>query len=147
MVKTSDIFKDRLVWIILFAVLFIGIFVGSTIFNNVDKNNLKISDSDDNSVVKEEVTKPKPILLEGVGQTATKEFNLQSGRARIESINKGGDNNFTVYLVDHTGNEIELLANELGGDSITSKVINISDNGEYALNVAGNGTWKVTITQ
>lgn len=57
-----------------------------------------------------------------------------------------GDSNFAIWLLDETGDRIELLVNEIG-DFNGSTVIGIDDAGSYLLDISADGNWNVTIEQ
>lgn len=95
----------------------------------------------------QEPVKEDPIKLNfsGSTDTATQEFTLREGLARFESVYTGRDL-FTAWLVDSEGNEIDMIVNEIG-DSNTSKAVRIDKAGKYLLNVQGNGSWTIDVTQ
>lgn len=94
----------------------------------------------------EQITEPEPIELSGTGQKATQKFRLDQGLSEFSTTYRGSDN-FIVYLMDgETGQNIDLIANEIGSSN-SSKSVGITADGDYILNVEANGPWTVTITQ
>lgn len=88
---------------------------------------------------------PDPITLSGSGQQATSKFHLQKGLSTFKLTYTGGSN-FSVWLLDSSGNNIELLANDIGTFD-GSKAVQIDTDGDYLLNVESEGQWTVGITQ
>ena len=88
---------------------------------------------------------PTPIVLSGNGQEATSIFQLMDGLA-IFRMKHDGDSNFIIWLLDGTGNPVDLLVNEIGGFN-GSTAIGIEEAGSYLLDVNGDGNWNVTIEQ
>ncbi len=88
---------------------------------------------------------PTPIQLDGGGQEATGLFQLAAGLT-VFHMEHAGDSNFAIWLLDDTGDRIDLLVNEIG-EFAGSTVIGVDDAGSYLLDVSANGTWKVTIEQ
>src|SRR5680860_120668 len=64
-------------------------------------------------VKKVEVKSPDPIALSGQGQQASDKFTLGSGLA-VFQLTHNGSSNFGVWLKDSKGQNVELLANEIG---------------------------------
>lgn len=94
----------------------------------------------------EQITEPVPIELSGTGQKATQKFKLEQGLSEF-SMKYRGSSNFIVWLVDgETGQNVELLANEIGSFD-GSKAVGITADGDYILNVQADGPWTVIITQ
>ena len=89
---------------------------------------------------------PEPITLTGSGQQATSKFTLKKGLSIFKIKHTGGNRNFTAYLVDGSGEELNLLANEIGSANV-SKATNIRSDGDYLLNVNADGNWEITIEQ
>ena len=93
-----------------------------------------------------QITEPAPIELSGTGQKATQKFQLEQGLSEFSMTYHGSDN-FIVWLMDgNTGQNVELLANQIGSFS-GSKAVGITSDGDYILNVQSNGPWTVTIKQ
>ena len=57
-----------------------------------------------------------------------------------------GDGNFGGYLLNQQGENIELIANEIG-TATCSKAIKIIQAGKYLFNVSGVGSWTIVIEQ
>jgi hypothetical protein len=86
----------------------------------------------------------------GTGSQAVGPFYLSGGLTVFSwDQTSGGFNNFIVYLVSGTGEEIALLANELGNASAGSSVVQshggILPPGEYRINVSATGNWNLHI--
>ena len=143
----KEIFTHIEVWIVATIALLLGLVVGLNFSNNSSHTVVESSDQVSQENIQEKSTEPVTTKLEGSGQQSTREVDLRAGKATVRSVNRGGDTNFTVYLVDEAGKEGPLLANELGGDSDTSKSINIAESGKYTFNINGNGSWTIEITQ
>jgi len=90
-----------------------------------------------------QIVEPEQILLSGSGKKATELFKLENGLSIFEMENSGSSN-FIVWLLDNKGNQIELLANEIGSYKI-STALGV-EAGDYLLDVTG-GSWKITIKQ
>ena len=93
----------------------------------------------------EEVKTPDPITLTGSGQKATEKFTLTKGLAIFKMDHKGSSN-WAPKLLDSQGNDVELLANEIGVFA-GSKAVGIEGEGEYLLDVTASGNWTITIEQ
>ena len=97
------------------------------------------------------VSQPTPISVgsppisfsQGI-RFATPFFTLKSGIATFKMTHNGSAN-FAVILYDSYGNNIDLLANEIGPYS-GSQVVPVQS-GTYILDVEANGTWSIDITQ
>lgn len=108
-----------------------------------DNTSTSVSDSTSQT---EQITEPEPIELSGTGQKATQKFQLEQGLSVFSTTYRGSDN-FIVWLMDgETGQNIDLVANEIGSSN-GSKAVGITSDGDYILNVQANGPWTVTITQ
>ena len=88
---------------------------------------------------------PTPIVLSGNGQEATSIFQLKNGLT-IFDMKHDGNSNFAIWLLDGTGDMIDLLVNEIGGFD-GSTVIGLDDAGGYLLDISADGNWNVTIEQ
>jgi hypothetical protein len=82
----------------------------------------------------------------GSGTTVVGPFTLEKGLSVACSTPGATSSNFIVWLVDSGGNEIELLANEIG-QVACSKAMNIATTGSYYLNVTSDTSWAITIQQ
>lgn len=77
----------------------------------------------------------------GVGQQATELFSTNKGLMKVE-MNHSGSSNFIVYLLDNSGNELELLVNEIGPFD-GSKAVRIPKDGIYLFRIEADGEWQV----
>ncbi|MFF5004775.1 hypothetical protein ACFY3G_18325 [Streptomyces phaeochromogenes] len=84
----------------------------------------------------------EPITLQGTGQQATKKFQLNAGGYRF-SLTHDGERNFSAWLTDDQGNNVDLLANKIGETNV-SKVVNVP-RGTYLVNVGADGNWTIKI--
>ena len=91
----------------------------------------------------EPVIEKEPVTLSGTGQQATETFHLDKGLTRFEMTHTGSGH-FGVWLLDSEGNNVALLANEVGSFD-GSKAERINKSGEYLLDVSANGSWTVSI--
>ncbi|MGB2728516.1 MAG: PGF-CTERM sorting domain-containing protein [Halobacteriota archaeon] len=89
----------------------------------------------------------------GRGDDLTRAFELNEGIA-IFGFEHDGDSNFIVWLYNaETGEQEELLANEIGEYSGKTMVavkddeILAVDTGKHQLNVEADGNWKITLEQ
>jgi hypothetical protein len=82
--------------------------------------------------------------LSGYGQEATESFYLQKGLARFQ-MKHSGSRNFVIWLMDSSGNNEELLVNEIGSFD-GSKAVRIPSSGYYLLDVDASGSWSVSIS-
>lgn len=95
------------------------------------------------------ITQPRPTeaplfqSVTGLGQRATRPFRLEKGRY-VFSYRHGGQGYFNAQLLDHTGQRIELLANEAGRRQ-GSQVIRVPEAGIYLMNVKSSGDWSVDL--
>ena len=60
----------------------------------------------------ETMAEPENISISGDGQEASQEFFLDEGLS-IFSMKHSGSSNFAVWLLDSSGNKVDLLANEV----------------------------------
>lgn len=91
----------------------------------------------------EEAARNAPIVLSGTGQQASSKFHLDRG-LKIFKMEFTGSGNFAIFLLDSNGNKLELLVNEIGNFN-GSKAVQITDSGDYLLDITADGSWKVTI--
>lgn len=144
----SQVFKQRETWVLCVIIFTVGLAVGSMIASRQGDKSAPVSSSHTQAMSEgASIKAPSTVTLEGTGRKATNEIDLQSGKVTVTSVNKGGDGNFSVYLVDSSGEEIALLANELGGESTSSKIVSIETPGKYAFNVSSEGDWIITVQQ
>ncbi|MDD3421813.1 MAG: hypothetical protein PHS47_05910 [Methanocellales archaeon] len=99
----------------------------------------------------QETFKPEQIKLSGHGSTVTSIFPLERGTSIFRMTNDG-HSNFTVSLINYIAvrspgnyNYIEaILVDEIGPfDGV--KTVEISDPGEYILDIYARGNWSVII--
>ena len=87
-------------------------------------------------------TNNNSIELSGQGTKATSSFKLEKGLYKF-NMQHDGSSNFIVWLIDgKSGQEIGLLANEIGSFN-GSHAIGIKSDGDYVLNINADGNWKV----
>ena len=85
------------------------------------------------------------IQINGTGDTATNGIPLKAGFAIFDGAHTGRSN-FAVKLQDESGNNLDLLVNEIGsykGKTFTE----IPANGTYYLNISADGNWNFDIYQ
>ncbi len=146
MTKTSEVFKDRIVWVVLIAVFLTGVFIGNTVLNNSDTDNSKSENNKVNSTKNNKKhVKSEPIVIEGIGQKATSKTELKQGLVVFE-LKHSGESNFSVWLLDDDGNRVELLVNEVGNFE-GSRAVQIATNGKYLFDISAGGPWSITIKQ
>jgi len=92
-----------------------------------------------------EVPEPEEIYLSGSGKEASKIFTLTKG-ASVFEMKSIGSRNFAIWLLDESGDRVDLLVNEIGSFD-GSKMIYIENEGNYILDVTANDKWKVSIKQ
>jgi hypothetical protein len=86
------------------------------------------------------------ISWNGSGTTVVGPFTLEEGLSVFSSQPGPTDTNFIVWLVDSNGEEVDLLANEIG--QTASKVaVNIPVTARYYLNVDSDTTWDMRVDQ
>jgi len=85
----------------------------------------------------------RPIILSGFGQEASEKFVLEEGLVRFNFVYKG-QHNFSVWLLDNNGKEVELLVNTIG-DFNGSKAIGIDKTGIYLLDISADDYWTIII--
>ena len=88
---------------------------------------------------------PTQLSYSGSGNQVSESFILPTTLA-VFHLTNSGSSNFIVYLHDvNTGQNIDLLANEIGNADIT--VPQGVGEGMYTLAVTSSGSWSVTIDQ
>jgi hypothetical protein len=90
---------------------------------------------------------PEPVELEfsGIGPQATEQFDLSAGLARFELTHQG-ESNFSVYLLDETGEE-DLIVSEIGPVEV-SQALQVPEDGTYLVNVnSADGAWTIRVLQ
>lgn len=86
-----------------------------------------------------------PVTLSGTGQTATDPVELIAGLTTVK-IKHSGEGHFSIWVLDESGENVELLVNETGFFD-GSKAFQIPSNGKYVLDVSADGPWEVVIQQ
>ena len=86
-----------------------------------------------------------PVSFSGVGQQVSQFFLLKPGLTRFEMVHDG-TRNFAIWLLDETGNNVDLLVNEIGVFD-GSKAIGIKREGIYCLGIGADGNWQINISQ
>jgi len=82
---------------------------------------------------------PTPIVLQGFGQTATREFTLPAHKSVAEFVHSGASN-FTVWVF--SGADESLLINEIGAYSGMRPLVK---SGSIMLDIEADGQWSVHI--
>ena len=85
----------------------------------------------------------KTTTFQGTGDDV-QSFTANGDGIRIFTMSYSGSGNFAIWLKDSQGNEIDLLANEIG--SYSGKKSNRLGPGTYYLDVTASGPWSVTLT-
>jgi hypothetical protein len=88
-------------------------------------------------------TASKTTTFQGSGDDV-QSFTATGDGIRIFAMSYSGEHNFAVILKDSQGNEIDLLANEIG--SYSGKKSERLGPGTYYLDVTASGPWSVTLT-
>ena len=78
----------------------------------------------------------------GTGQQATSPADFEKA-LYVFKLNHSGERNFAVWVMDPTGNKVELLVNTIGPFS-GSKAVQIAAKGRYLLDVTADGDWSIT---
>lgn len=86
-----------------------------------------------------------PQVFSGNGSRVTAPFQLLGGLV-IASGSHVGERNFIVQLVDSKGDDVDLLANEIGNAS-TEVITSRAKAGLYRLEVEADGAWTITMSQ
>ena len=152
--------KKNTVLIVFGLAIFVGGFLTGQEYNKIqlrnkiqeldNQLNSNITSQSENNIVEQqkenELKKMEPLKLTGVGQQATELFKLQTGLNRFNLTNSG-TGHFSVWLVDDKGNNIELLANDSGQPFAGSKAVQITQTGNYLLNIEADSSsdWSVTV--
>lgn len=77
----------------------------------------------------------------GSGPTAVGPVSLEGGLTTL-SLNHAGSSNFAVWLINNDGEQVDLLANEIGSFE-GSKNVGVSA-GVYWLDVEADGSWNIS---
>ena len=90
---------------------------------------------------------PTPVTqsFSGQGDQAISSIQLDGGLT-IVTLTHTGSSNFIVWLRDSTGEDVDLLANEIGSYD-GSMALGIEVAGNYALDITADGAWTVEIEQ
>lgn len=86
-----------------------------------------------------------PRTFTGTGSQVTPSFQLQAG-ALITTASHVGERNFIVHLVNDLGDDVDLLANEIGNSRSEVLTTRLTA-GAYRLEIDADGDWSITITQ
>jgi hypothetical protein len=94
---------------------------------------------------------PAPIALSGSGPRATDLFWLSEGIA-IFHMTHNGSSNFAIWLLNESGQRVDLLVNEIGPFDGRKAVGVIDPHGDtspgnHLLDIEADGSWSVTIEQ
>lgn len=87
---------------------------------------------------------PTPTNLSGTGDTAGDPLELEAGLRRF-FLTHEGSGNFAVWLLDRTGNRVDLLANKMGGYS-GEKAIGVQRTDLFYLDIMADGPWSIRVT-
>lgn len=87
---------------------------------------------------------PQSKTLSGSTDTATEFISIQQDIFKISATHQGSSN-FIVWLVDSSGDEIDLLFNVIGSYEGSHYVA--VDAGAYAFNIDAGGEWTLVIEQ
>jgi hypothetical protein len=93
----------------------------------------------------ESIAEPENISFSGDGQEASQEFFLDEGLS-IFSMKHSGSSNFAVWLLDSSGEMVDLLVNDIGTFD-GSKATGIEDRGIYCLDISADGNWRINISK
>lgn len=98
------------------------------------------------------IAQPRPSSAPGVPQTfiGTQDthsgfFTLGSGVATF-SMSYHGDSNFIIWLYNSNGEQLDLVENEIGNRNNDTYGAGVSA-GIYILDIQGEGSWSVTVSQ
>lgn len=150
----GSIFKAiGVIVVFVFISMIIAAFVFGTGSDDTESSTIIIDDTNSEAVSEETptptietITEPDPIELSGHGPEATQTFELEEGLS-IFTMEHNGNSNFIIWLMDGTtGQNIDMLVNEIGSFD-GSTAIGITSDDEYLLNIKADGSWTVTIEQ
>lgn len=88
---------------------------------------------------------PASQTLGGQGSRATDPITLRKGLA-VARGSHSGRRSFVAQLVDGQGNNVALLANEIG-DATSTRAVGVPADGQYVVNVRADGQWGLAIDQ
>ena len=86
---------------------------------------------------------PETRSFSGPGDRATSMFRLSSGLKKVSATHQGEDN-FVVYILDSTGEEVDLVANEIGTANVSS-TLTVPEDGLYLFVVEADGPWTIKV--
>ena len=93
-----------------------------------------------------QIEEPESQSLQGAGQEVSDPVVLEEGLT-IFRMTHDGASNFAIWLLNQeTGEQLELLVNEIGSFD-GAKAVGIVDPGNYVLDVSADGNWSVTAEQ
>jgi hypothetical protein len=92
---------------------------------------------------------PPPITMSGSGTQVTEKITLEAGKLYIVRVEKGADSYFLLQLTDgDTGERVETLLNESGGEVNVSASFNVETTKDYLLDISNvTGAWTITISR
>lgn len=88
-----------------------------------------------------QLSAPSTRSFSGGGTSASGLFKLSKSAYKFSWKNTGSSN-FIVVLLDHSGNWVDLIANEIGSSS-GSALVQVPASGLYMLDVEADGPWSV----
>jgi hypothetical protein len=141
--KDSGINRILVIAGILICIL-AAFFVGRISNNNVTHKNTNSSNV--RPETEESKADPKKVEFKGSTDTATEEFTLKRGSARIE-ITYSGTQQIAASLVDSNGETVAFIMSNRVGAYDGSTLEKIDSDGNYSLVVKADGPWTVTIKQ
>ena len=87
----------------------------------------------------------EPIELSGIGKDIAGPIELRPGLLLI-AYSHNGTSNFIAWLKDAQGNNVGLLANDLGS-SQGRKALQIRKPGQYIIDIQADGNWGINLSQ
>lgn len=84
----------------------------------------------------------EPITLKGRGDKVAR-FRIPEDAAAMASINYSGSGNFAVWTLDSSGDETDLLVNEIG--SYKGRVLFDESGHSIAFKIEASGAWGITV--
>ena len=88
---------------------------------------------------------PASQTLSGRGQRVSDRFSLEAGLS-IFKMQHNGQRNFIVRLLNESGQNVELFANEIG-DYNGTQAVGITSAGQHVFQVDADGSWSITVEQ
>ena len=87
--------------------------------------------------------------MSGSGTQVTEKITLEAGKLYIVRVEKGADSYFILQLTDgDTGERVEILLNESGGEVNVSASFNVETTKDYLLDISNvTGAWTITISR